>query len=391
MSSLFRDDLDAIPAYIPGRSIPGAIKISSNEVTDAPDQSIIDAVATAVAGGNRYPDTSSKELRTAIAAALTQDLCARASLDNASDNASSGEGDDNAVTGATETTEITPEQIVVGNGSVSLLQHLVQAACPAGSNLVMPWRSFEAYPIFAQVVGAYPIPVPLGADQRVDLPAMAQKITDKTKLIFVCNPNNPSGTTITKAEFAAFMDAVPADVLVALDEAYIEYNRATDTPLGTELVGTYPNLVCLRTFSKAYGLAGVRIGYAFGPENIIEALNKVAIPFSASTVAQVGARAALAASVAWAKSRIIGGEALGRRLAESSAQGKILDEVCEAFGLEGRPERIEIYDNAHIQGTNAVGGMVVAGPEGFVKGQEGAAHRAGLVDVALVGAAQAPP
>ena len=151
MSSLFRDDLDAIPAYIPGRSIPGAIKISSNEVTDAPDQSIIDAVATAVAGGNRYPDTSSKELRTAIAAALTQDLCARASLDNASDNASSGEGDDNAVTGATETTEITPEQIVVGNGSVSLLQHLVQAACPAGSNLVMPWRSFEAYPIMGYV------------------------------------------------------------------------------------------------------------------------------------------------------------------------------------------------------------------------------------------------
>ena len=188
--------------------------------------------------------------------------------------------------------------------------------------ILFPWRSFEAYPIFAQVVGAHPIPVPLSTDQRVDLPAMAKKITDKTRLIFVCNPNNPSGTTITKAEFAAFMDAVPADVLVALDEAYIEYNRATDTPLGTELVGTFPNLVCLRTFSKAYGLAGVRIGYAFGPENIIEALNKVAIPFSASTVAQVGARAALAAQ-----------DSLRERTEETVVQRERLEAALQDWGV----------------------------------------------------------
>ena len=151
---------------------------------------------------------------------------------------------------------------------------------------------------------------------------MAKKITDKTKLIFVCNPNNPSGTTVTKEEFAAFMDAVPADVLVALDEAYIEYNRATNTPLGTELVGTYPNLVCLRTFSKAYGLAGVRIGYAFGPENIIEALNKVAIPFSASTVAQVGARTALAAQ-----------DSLRERTDEVVGQRERLEEALQEWGV----------------------------------------------------------
>lgn len=294
MSSLFRDDLDAIPAYIPGRSIPGAIKISSNEVTDAPDQSIIDAVATAVAGGNRYPDTSSKELRTAIAAALTQDLCARASLDNASDNASSGEGDDNAVTGATETTEITPEQIVVGNGSVSLLQHLVQAACPAGSNLVMPWRSFEAYPIMGYVAQATLVQVPNLPNGKHDLAALAAAAQDpNTGMVLLCNPNNPTGETFTHAELVTFLDAIPSNVLVALDEAYYHYNRTEDFPRSLELLSSYPNLVVLRTFSKAYGLAGFRVGYFVGSEEACSNLSKTVIPFSTSLAAQAAARAAL--------------------------------------------------------------------------------------------------
>ena len=258
---MIRPDLKAIPAYVAGARNDDALKLSSNEAAHPPLPEAAAAMAEAAAQANRYPDIA--------ATALREDLAAHLGVDQ--------------------------QQVAVGTGSSALCQQLVEIAATPGEEILFPWRSFEAYPIFAQVVGAHPIPVPLSADQRVDLPAMAQKITDKTRLIFVCNPNNPSGTTVTKDEFAAFMDAVPADVLVALDEAYIEYNRATDTPLGTELVGTFPNLVCLRTFSKAYGLAGVRIGYAFGPENIIEALNKVAIPFSASTVAQVGARAALAA------------------------------------------------------------------------------------------------
>ena len=122
--------------------------------------------------------------------------------------------------------------------------------------MAFPWRSFEAYPIFAQIAGATPVPVPLTADHRVDLSALAAAVTERTKLIFVCNPNNPTGTTVTEAEFAAFMDAVPADVLVALDEAYFEYNQAADTPVATEVINRYPNVVGLRTFSKAYGLAG---------------------------------------------------------------------------------------------------------------------------------------
>lgn len=286
--AMIRPDLKAIPAYVAGARNDDALKLSSNEAAHPPLPEAAAAMAEAVTKANRYPDIA--------ATALREDLAAHLGVD--------------------------PEQVAVGTGSSALCQQLVEIAATPGEEVLFPWRSFEAYPIFAQVVGAHPIPVPLGADQRVDLPAMAQKITDKTRLIFVCNPNNPSGTTVTKEEFAAFMDAVPADVLVALDEAYIEYNRATNTPLGTELVGTYPNLVCLRTFSKAYGLAGVRIGYAFGPENIIEALNKVAIPFSASTVAQVGARAALAAQ-----------DSLRERTDEAVAQRERLEEALQDWGV----------------------------------------------------------
>ena len=286
VGGMIRPDLKAIPAYVAGARNDDALKLSSNEAPPLPEAAA--AMAEAVTKANRYPDIA--------ATALREDLAAHLGVD--------------------------PEQVAVGTGSSALCQQLVEIAATPGEEVLFPWRSFEAYPIFAQVVGAHPIPVPLGADQRVDLPAMAQKITDKTRLIFVCNPNNPSGTTVTKDEFAAFMDAVPADVLVALDEAYIEYNRATNIPLGTELVGTYPNLVCLRTFSKAYGLAGVRIGYAFGPENIIEALNKVAIPFSASTVAQVGARAALAAQ-----------DSLRERTDEAVAQRERLEEALQDWGV----------------------------------------------------------
>ena len=288
MGGMIRPDLKAIPAYAAGARNDDALKLSSNEAAHPPLPEAAAAMAEAVTKANRYPDIA--------ATALREDLAAHLGVEYG--------------------------QVAVGTGSSALCQQLVEIAATPGEEVLFPWRSFEAYPIFAQVVGAHPIPVPLGADQRVDLPAMADKITDKTRLIFVCNPNNPSGTTVTKEEFAAFMDAVPADVLVALDEAYIEYNRATNIPLGTELVGTYPNLVCLRTFSKAYGLAGVRIGYAFGPENIIEALNKVAIPFSASTVAQVGARAALAAQ-----------DSLRERTDEAVAQRERLEEALQDWGV----------------------------------------------------------
>ena len=257
---MIRPDLSSLPAYVPGKRQVDALKLSSNEATQPPLPAAVDAMAAAAAGANRYPDMGAVAIREALAKHLG----------------------------------VAFEQVAVGTGSSALCQQLVQVTCADGDEVVFPWRSFEAYPIFAQVHGATPVDIPL-KDEGVDLEAMAAAITDRTRLIFICNPNNPSGSIVTRAEFAEFMAKVPAEITVALDEAYTEYLRAEDTPLATEDIAKYPNLVGLRTFSKAYGLAGLRIGYAFGQPDMIEALNKVSIPFSVNSVAQAGALASLAA------------------------------------------------------------------------------------------------
>ena len=257
---IVRADISEIPSYVPGKRLADALKLSSNEVTHPPLPAAVAAMAEAATTANRYPDMGATDLVHAIAKHL----------------------------------KLRPEQVAVGCGSSALCQQLVQITCTTGDEVVFPWRSFEAYPIFARVAGATPRPVPLTADHRVDLPALAAAITPATRLVFVCNPNNPTGTTITKQEFEEFMPVVPPTTLVALDEAYFEFVRTQDTPMGTEVVVKHENVVALRTFSKAYGLAGVRVGYAFGNPAIIAALNKVAIPFGVSAVAQAGAIASLA-------------------------------------------------------------------------------------------------
>ncbi|MDO4761843.1 MAG: histidinol-phosphate transaminase [Corynebacterium sp.] len=254
-----REDLSDIPSYVPGKQLKDALKLSSNEVHSPPLPAAVEAMALATAGVNRYPDPSAQALIQALAEHL----------------------------------DLSPAHVTVGAGSSALCQQLVQATAGTGDEVVFPWRSFEAYPIYAHVTGATPVAVPLTDDGRNDLVAMAQAVTERTKLIFVCNPNNPTGTTITEKEFEAFLAAIPKTVLVALDEAYFEYVRTTDTPIATEIVGRHPNVIGLRTFSKAYGLAGVRVGYAFGNPTVIEALNKVALPFAVSSVAQAGALASL--------------------------------------------------------------------------------------------------
>ncbi|SDS26120.1 histidinol-phosphate transaminase [Corynebacterium timonense] len=258
---MIRPDLSDLPAYVPGTrtTSPDTVKLSSNESAEGPLPSVRETLAAASAELNRYPDMGALEVRAAIARHL----------------------------------QLNPERVAVGTGSSALCQQLVTATAQPGDEIVFPWRSFEAYPIFTRIAGATPIAVPLTADQRLDMPALAAAVTERTRVIFVCNPNNPSGTTITTGEWNAFIEAVPRDVIVALDEAYFEYNRASDTPVATEEIVPHPNVVGLRTFSKAYGLAGARIGYAFGAPEIIEALNKVAVPFSVSSVAQAAALASL--------------------------------------------------------------------------------------------------
>jgi histidinol-phosphate aminotransferase len=183
--------------------------------------------------------------------------------------------------------------LAVGTGSVALLYHLVQAFCEPGDEVVFAWRSFEAYPIAAAVCGALPVQVPLTSEGRHDLPAMAAAITDRTRIVLVCTPNNPTGPAVGQAELEAFLESVPSDVVVVVDEAYREFVRLDD-PL--DAVGSYrgrPNVAVMRTFAKAYGLAGLRVGYLVAPSQVAAAVRACALPFGVSAVAQAAAVAAL--------------------------------------------------------------------------------------------------
>jgi histidinol-phosphate aminotransferase len=268
MSRLTRADLEALPAYVPGRSVADlarelgiaeAIKLASNEVPFGPLPGVPEAVAAAMTQSHRYPDMGVLELRDRLA----------------------------------ERYGVSPDRIVTGCGSVALAEHLAKATCLPGDEIVYSWRSFEAYPIISAGVGATSIRVPNTPGHGHDLPAMAEAITDRTRLVLVCNPNNPTGTSVRKAELDRFLDAVPSDVLVVLDEAYREFVTDDEVPDGLVSYGDRPNVVVLRTLSKAWGLAGLRIGYLVAQPEVAAAIRKVLTPFSTSLVAQAAALAAL--------------------------------------------------------------------------------------------------
>jgi len=171
----------------------------------------------------------------------------------------------------------------------------MHALAGAGDEIIFPWRSFEAYPILTKVAGATPIPVPLTVDLRHDLDAMADAITDRTRVIFLCTPNNPTGTVLHTDEVVEFLARVPENVVVVMDEAYCHFNRDDAAVDGLTLLEDHPNVVVLRTFSKAYGLAGLRIGFAISTPEISDDLRRVATPFTVTTLAQQAAIASLAA------------------------------------------------------------------------------------------------
>jgi histidinol-phosphate aminotransferase len=252
-----RPEIVALPAYKQGRAAsPEAFKLSSNENPFPPHPAVLAAIRDLDI--NRYPDATALVVRERLAARHG----------------------------------VTPDEIIVGAGSVALLAQLISAAATVGDEVVFAWRSFEAYPGLVTVAGATSVRVPLTADARHDLPAMAAAVTDRTRAVIVCTPNNPTGTVVTAEEFAQFMAAVPSDLLVILDEAYAEFIDDPAAVDGAELVRRYPNLVILRTFSKAYGLAGLRVGYAIGPVAVLDAARSTAIPLSVTEAAQ---RAVLAA------------------------------------------------------------------------------------------------
>jgi histidinol-phosphate aminotransferase len=187
------------------------------------------------------------------------------------------------------------EHVVVGAGSIGILQALFAATCEAGAEVVYAWRSFEAYPGLVLLSGADPVPVPLRHEAH-DLAAMADAITPRTRMVLVCNPNNPTGTVVGRRMMNAFLDRVPTDCLVVLDEAYRDFvDGNVDTPEGAETYRERPNLVVVRTFSKAQGLAGLRVGFLIAQAPVATAVRTVQLPYAVSHLAQVAAIAALRA------------------------------------------------------------------------------------------------
>jgi histidinol-phosphate aminotransferase len=261
--------VSAIPPYVPGKppvARPGltTYKLSSNENPYPPLPGVIEAAHAAVAEMNRYPDMG--------CTALYAELSARLGF--------------------------AEEELAAATGSVALIFHLLTAFCTEGDEVVHAWRSFEAYPIAVAASGATGVPVPVtgGPDGgRHDLDAMAAAITDRTKVVLLCTPNNPTGPALSHSDVERFLAQVPPHVIVVVDEAYREFVRMADPVDGAALRRRHENVVLFRTFSKAYGLAGLRVGYAVAAPTVAAAVRAVSTPFGVSSIAQAAAIASLRA------------------------------------------------------------------------------------------------
>ena len=327
-----RPNVAAIPQYVAGKPpVPRdgitVYKLSSNENPYPPLPGVVEAATEAARRMNRYPDMGNAELYGALAGKLG----------------------------------VPVEQLALATGSVALIYQLVQAFCEPGDEVVYAWRSFEAYPIAVTAAAATSVRVPVTADGRHDLDAMAAAITERTKVVLVCTPNNPTGPAVMQAELDAFLAKVPPHVLVVVDEAYVEFVRMADPVDGLATYRSHQNVLLTRTFSKAYGLAGFRVGYAVGPEPIAGALRAVSLPFGVSSVAQAAAVASLAVedallervgALVGERERVVAGLrevgwdvpepqgnfvwfGLGERTAEFAAAGDELGIVVRPFAGEG--------------------------------------------------------
>jgi histidinol-phosphate aminotransferase len=258
----FRSVLDRFAAYKPGKVVPAAdgrsFKLSSNESPFGPLPSVVAAITAAAGEIHRYPDNAGL--------ALTEAISRRWG--------------------------VPPAHVAIGCGSVGITQQLLAAAAEPGAEVLYAWRSFEAWPILADLSGAESVQVPLRGETH-DLAAMAAAITERTRVVFVCNPNNPTGTVVRRAELVEFLDRVPPDCLAVLDEAYREYVRDPGVPDGLTLYRDRPNVAVLRTFSKAYGLAGLRAGFMIAHEPVATAVRMTMLPFTVNHLAQTAAIASL--------------------------------------------------------------------------------------------------
>src|SRR5574337_953286 len=260
-------NISSLVPYPPGKpieelerelGIKGSIKLASNENPLGPSKKAVEAVAAALSNLHRYPDGSCYYLKEKLSAFLG----------------------------------VPPETLIFGNGSNEIIELLVRAFLKPGDEAVMVDPSFAVYPIVIKTVGAKGRPVPLKA-MRHDLKAMAKAVTKKTRLVFIANPNNPTGTIVTEKEFGRFLKEVPEDVILCVDEAYREFVRSPEFPDTLGHIREGRPILLLRTFSKIYGLAGLRIGYGVAPPRMIDYMNRVRQPFNVNSLAQVAAIAAL--------------------------------------------------------------------------------------------------
>ncbi|MEW1957784.1 histidinol-phosphate transaminase [Kineococcus sp. NPDC059986] len=259
-----RANMAKVPAYVAGKPAVAregleVFKLSSNENPYPPLPSVLTAITRAAATVNRYPDPMATQMVATIA----------------------------------QKWGVEPENLAAATGSVRLLAQLAEITCAPGDEVVYAWRSFEAYPITAAISDAVPVEVPLTADARHDLPAMLAAITERTRLVVLCSPNNPTGPALRRDELTGFLAQVPGDVLVVLDEAYREFVDDPDVPDGIDVFRDHPNVVVLRTFSKAYGLAGLRAGVAVAHPEVAGTLRKASTPFGVSAIAQAAVVASL--------------------------------------------------------------------------------------------------
>lgn len=235
------------------------VKLASNETPWPPIPAVIEKAQEQLATLNRYPDPEKSALRSAIA----------------------------------ERSDLSPARVAVGNGSCEILLAAAEALLEPGAELVYAWPSFSMYPQLAAQSGARAVTVPVDAAGRHDLEAMAREVTAATRLVLVCNPNNPTATALPVNEIDAFLADLPRNVAVILDEAYVEFSTLQDPDDSLDLLKRHPNLVVLRTFSKIYGLCGLRAGYALGSEDFRLAVDRVRQPFSVNALAQAAAAEAI--------------------------------------------------------------------------------------------------
>jgi histidinol-phosphate aminotransferase len=269
MTVTFAEKLARMPGYqagVPTGHAPEAIaaagiaQLASNESPRPPHPQVVEAIARTAAAMNRYPDPDATLLRQRLA----------------------------------DRYETDPSRVAVGNGSCEILLAAAEALCEPGAEILFSWPAFSMYPYLSALTGAREIRVPLGEGDVHDLEAMAAEVTAATQLLLVCNPNNPTATHIPAAEIAAFCERLPTHVTVILDEAYVEFQTDDDPDATLDLLADFPNLVVLRTFSKVYGLAGLRVGYAIGSPSFRAAVDAVRQPFSVNALAQAaGAEAIL--------------------------------------------------------------------------------------------------